>query len=135
MCRSFKAYATAFFVMALTPWLSIPSFASDALHMCVSVGGYFNLIDGKLRAGDGNSVIPYKVLRQRVLRNRQGFCISKRAPKKTYEFEMRSYVMLLQFRYQNNDMLVDFICEDAKNGLPAALNCDRERVTIDNQNY
>jgi len=134
MRRSYKRCLVLSVAAMSVTHLTVPSSASDYAHSCASAGSYFGLVDGELRAGNGNA-IPYKVLKRRVLRNRQGFCISKRSPKQPFPFEMRSYVMLLKFRYQNQDMVMDFVCEVASDGLPAALNCDREQVTVDSENY
>ena len=134
MRRLFKIYIIAFFTAAVTGHLTVSSHASDASHTCASAGGYFNIINEELRAGNKNA-IPYEIITRRVLRNQRGFCISNLSPKKPYAFEMRTYVMLIKFRYQNRDMTVDFICEDVSDGLPAALNCDKERITLDSKNY
>lgn len=110
----------------------VPStLASDYSNVCRSADGVFVIDDGVLhRAGDETSSrsIPFKSIREVLLSRETGYCVSKMAGGQRFNYEAKVWTQRVAFSDQGRPLEVDFICEFAADGLPAAYDCDEQVV-------
>lgn len=109
------------------------AFASDYSHTCRTADGQFEMHDQSLypaaEIGNPEKDIPYTTLKETVLSQETGYCLSNEARGQKFTFENKTYVLKIAFEYQGNQIETDAICELAASGLPAMYNCDRTVVT------
>lgn len=110
-----------------------PANASDYSNVCRTADGAYEIDDGELRsvdpAGKQTPAIPYTRVRETVLAHETGHCLSEAAKGQTFKYEAKSSALRVAFTDGGQKREVDFICELAADGLPAAYNCDRRVVT------
>lgn len=122
------------FCLALIPALAAPpTQASDYSNICRSADGAYEIDDGELHsvdpAGKQTPAIPYTKVRETVLSHESGYCLSNTAKGQRFTYEAKSSALRIAFTDAGSKREVDFICELAADGLPAAYNCDRQVVT------
>lgn len=126
--RASLALAGATFLL----WTAAPALASDYSNVCRSADGSYEIDDGVLRRAGGNveqAPIPFTIVEERVLSRETGFCIASQAGGTRFNYETKTSTLRATFRDGSERMQVNFICEFASDGLPAAYNCDRRVVT------
>lgn len=103
--------------------------ASDYFHECRSSDGLYEMSDGELydTKDKTRTRIPYEKLNETVLAERRGYCVANGAK---YEFEARTYVMTIRFRWNAQPVEARVLCDLAADGLPASFNCEREVITL-----
>lgn len=111
-----------------------PVSAGDFSHECRSASGDYEVSGGGLRATDRSgrepsSDIPYEVLRERVLIQREGYCVGTTGQQFGYSF--RQSVQTLSIRRDGQALDIDVFCEIASSGLPAAETCLRDVLVLD----
>jgi len=106
--------------------------AGDYFHACASPGGEFQFDhDSQIltRVGDPkNRTINYSVVRKIIIEKRTGYCQSQKCNAR-FNFEGQEYFLNLSVKEPDLDITINFLCEVAASGLPAACECDREVVT------
>lgn len=103
--------------------------ASDYSHECRSADGRYEINDGTLAAtGQSERAIPYDTVRETVLSERLGYCLSQGGK---FEFAAKTYVVTIRFREDGRPVERDLMCELSADGLPAAYACEKEVVTRD----
>lgn len=107
-----------------------PLMATDYTHDCRSSDGSYQMWDELLsaEADPKHESIPYTTVRDTVLSEKQGYCLSKG---KKFEFEAKSYVRRVRFEREGRTQEIDLLCDLAADGLPAAFTCEQEVVTKD----
>lgn len=115
--------------------IATPALASDYLNICRSADGVYEIDDGILRRTDGNAEhppIPFTTIEDRLLSREAGYCIANRAGGSRFDYETKTSTLRAAFSDGGEGMQVNFICEFAADGLPAAYDCD-QRVIVSQQ--
>ena len=109
-----------------------PAFSGDYYHSCVTPGGGYQFDhDSQILTSEGNAgnrSVDYSVIRKIILEKRTGFCQSNSCNGR-FNFEGQEYVISLKIDEPGFSSTLNFYCEVAASGLPAACNCDREVIT------
>lgn len=119
-------------VLSLAIPLGGAALASDYMNICRSADGLYEIDDGTLRRTSGDSEmapIAFRKVRETVLSSETGYCLSKRGGEQRFHYEARSSALRARFTDLGHSHEVDFICEFAADGLPAAYDCDTRVVT------
>lgn len=130
-----NAYATAPLALAtivLAASVAPLARASDYSNVCRSANGLYEIDDGTLRRVDADQAaapIPFKSMRETVLAHETGYCTSRKAGGQKFTYETKSSTLRARFSDGGDTFEIDFICEFAADGLPAAYNCDKRVVT------
>ena len=125
--QALAAIATSF-----AAWAAGPAVASDYMNVCRSADGVYEIDDGTLRRTDANydsPPIPFRTLRETTLSRETGYCLSNKAKGQRFTYESRTWTQRVSFRDGGQNYEIDFICELAADGLPAAYGCDKQVVT------
>lgn len=111
---------------------ALPARASDYFHVCRSADGGYEMNDGTLyrveASGEPGAAIPFRTLEEKTLRRETGYCLAKESGARRHGYESRTYTLRAAFSDEGRDMTVDFICELASDGLPAAYTCAKQVV-------
>jgi hypothetical protein len=114
--------------------LSTTAIASDYYHSCADASGEFIITDGVLQAqrsatqSDDRPEIKFRETRRITIRREEGLCESKSC-KRSFGFETETYLLFAEFEFEGRAQGATFICELAASGLPAACDCDSDRIT------
>ncbi|MGI9571206.1 MAG: hypothetical protein ACR2PH_16055, partial [Desulfobulbia bacterium] len=108
-----------------------PARAGDYYHACSTPGGGYDYDhDSKILTVDSGGRkrnVPYKLVNKITLSERTGFCESQKCNAR-FNFNSENYVTTLKITEHGVPIEINFICEVAASGLPAACNCDREVI-------
>lgn len=120
---------TFYCALAACALLAGSASASDFSHECRSADGLYEMNDEELHASDNDqSAIPYETISDKVLSQRNGYCLSHG---RRFEFQSKTYVRRVRIRVEGEPVEVELLCQLAADGLPAAYNCAKEVVTLD----
>lgn len=109
-----------------------PAQAGDFSHECRTPSGDYEISGGVLQAAGETSLdIPYQVMRERVLIQREGYCVGRTGQQFGYSY--RQSVQTLSIRRDGQSESIDVFCEIASSGLPAAETCVRDVLVLDDQ--
>jgi len=121
--------------LSLTVLLSSrTAFAGDYFHSCADPSGEFVITDGVLQAQRSGSQpadrpeIMFKETRRITIHRKEGLCVSKSCGR-SFGYEVESYVLFAEFKYEGHDHRTTFICELITDTLPAACSCESEGIT------
>ena len=108
------------------------AFSGDYYHACVTPGGGYEYDHDSqtltTKGNNGNRTVDYTVVRKVILEKRTGYCQSDSCNGR-FNFEGQEYVISLKIGEPGFSSTLNFYCEVAASGLPAACNCDREVIT------
>lgn len=111
---------------------AMPAKASDYMNVCRSADGLYEIDDGTLRRTDANydsPPIPFRTLNETTLSRETGYCLSNKAKGQRFTYESRTWTQRVSFRDGGQSYEMNFICELAADGMPAAYSCDKQVVT------
>lgn len=100
--------------------------------VCSSAGGDYSS-DGETLKGERGrfkgASAPMKVAKRTVVRQIKGHCLSKGMVGQKFSFEGATTIETVNAVLNGEVVTVDLLCEEAGDGLPAAINCDQEVIT------